>query len=103
MEAPQQRNIYSPKLAFYDITNKEHAFAIHLQLNYLLLNKEWLERYINFRHKIEDVDPAPHNTIQVTEPMAVITTQDLGLLLNKKKSINKAKLITILHYKIIYN
>jgi hypothetical protein len=39
VETIPQQNIYRPQLAFYDITNERHTFAIHMIFKYLSLNK----------------------------------------------------------------
>jgi len=38
VERIPQQNVYRPQLAFYDITNERHAFAIHMIFKYLSIN-----------------------------------------------------------------
>lgn len=38
VERIPQQNVYRPQLAFYDITNEKHAFAIHMIFKYLSIN-----------------------------------------------------------------
>jgi len=39
VEIIPHQNVYKPQLAFYDITNEKHAFAIHMIFKYLSINK----------------------------------------------------------------
>jgi hypothetical protein len=39
VETIPHQNVYKPQLAFYDITNEKHAFAIHMIFKYLSINK----------------------------------------------------------------
>jgi hypothetical protein len=39
VETIPQENVYRPQLAFYDITNEKHTFAIHMIFKYLSSNK----------------------------------------------------------------
>jgi hypothetical protein len=48
VETIPHKNVYKPQLAFYDITNKEHAFAIHMIFKYLSINKFKPELNDNF-------------------------------------------------------
>ena len=46
-----------------------------------------VRRDVNFMHNNDnnmDVYPTPHNTIEVTKPVAGLTTVDVGLMLNKR-------------------
>ena len=38
VETIPHHNVYRPQLAFYDISNEKHAFAIHMIFKYLSLN-----------------------------------------------------------------
>jgi hypothetical protein len=50
VETIPHQNVYRPQLAFYDITNEKHAFAIHMIFKYLSLNKFKLKLNNDFIH-----------------------------------------------------
>lgn len=84
VETVPQKNIYSPQLVWYDITNEKHTFAIHMQFRYLTLNKHLVQRDAQYFPIIHNLDPTQHDTANLTELVPGRTTHDIGLLLNKR-------------------
>ena len=84
VETVPQRNIYSPQLAFYDITNEKHAFAIHMQFKYLTLNKQLVQRDAQHIAIFNNLDMTQHATVNLTEPVTGRSTYDVGLMLNRR-------------------
>jgi hypothetical protein len=57
VETIPHQNVYKPQLAFYDITNEKHAFAIHMIFKYLSINKFKPILNDNFIQTNKELDP----------------------------------------------
>jgi len=59
VETIPHQNVYKPQLAFYDITNEKHAFAIHMIFKYLSINKfkpELNNNFVHINHNEDSID-----------------------------------------------
>ena len=88
VETVSQRNIYSPQLAWYDITNQKQAFAIHILFKYLSLNPNLVDRGADFDVIPENVDLSIK--LDVTSPNSNSEEDNVGFLLNKTGTLVRA-------------
>jgi hypothetical protein len=63
VETIPHENVYKPQLAFYDITNENHAFAIHMIFKYLSINSFGPESHYDFTQ----INNREINPINLTE------------------------------------
>jgi hypothetical protein len=77
VERIPQQNIYRPQLAFYDITNERHFFAIHMIFKYLSINPI----KPNLDQNLMQTNSDPLLTVNLTEKFG--GTDDLNIRLEQ--------------------
>ena len=76
VEALPQENVYRPRLAFYDTTNENHVFAIHIIFKFISMNSQLPTR----DHHLVHIQP---NTGSACVAGGPIFQEDLNIMLQQ--------------------